>query len=135
MAMLVAFKPGRLWLMESISTNSLSSIQRRLATRLPRRYGTAPPKLAEPMIRNSRKIWPMETPAGRAMAMVSTGEENAAAASLMSLGLFPVQAIEHARLAKDGAKQSFTSGYGMTWNGVSSFFGFSASRWKRPNFR
>src|SRR6516225_4839882 len=38
-AMLVAFKPGRLWLIDS-STNSLSSIQCRFVTRLRWRYGT-----------------------------------------------------------------------------------------------
>src|SRR5258706_8931787 len=98
-AMFVAFKPGRLWLIESISTNSLSSIQCRLVTRLPRRYGTTPPKLVAPMIRNSRKIWPIETSPTAGTMPEALWTSALAAASLMTLGLVPLQAVNHSSLS------------------------------------
>src|SRR5580704_16449008 len=97
-AMLVAFRPGRLWLMESISTNSLSSTQCRLVTRLPRRYGTTPPKLVAPMIRNSRKIWPIETSAHAVAESAPRCKASFVAVSLMALGLIPLETVDHARL-------------------------------------
>src|SRR5580658_2959568 len=97
-AMLVAFKPGRLWLMESISTNSLSSTQCRLVTRLPRRYGTTPPKLVAPMIRNSRNIRPIETSADAVAESASGCKTSFVAVSLMTLGLIPLETVDHARL-------------------------------------
>ena len=54
--MLVAFRPGRLWLMESSSTNSLSSTQWFFVIRPSRKYGTTPPKLVAPIMRNWRKM-------------------------------------------------------------------------------
>src|SRR5579863_403477 len=96
-AIFVAFRPGRLWLMESIWTNSLSSTQCRLVTRLPRRYGTTPPKLVAPMIRNSRKIRPIE--ASDAVAESASGcKTSFVAVSLMALGLVPLETVNHARL-------------------------------------
>src|ERR1017187_7327822 len=97
-AMFVAFRPGRLWLMDSISTNSLSSIHCRLMTRLLRRYGTTPPKLVAPMIRNSRKIWKTETSAGAVVAPAVVCNPGFAAVSLMALGLVSVEAVHHAGL-------------------------------------
>src|SRR5450631_2742140 len=97
-AMLVAFKPGRLWLMESISTNSLSSTQCRLVTRLSRRYGTTPPKLVAPMIRNSRKIWKTEASAGAVEAPAVVCNAGTGSVSLMALGLVAVEAVHHAGL-------------------------------------
>src|ERR1019366_4505873 len=97
-AMLVAFSPGRLWLMESISTNSLSLIHCRLMTRLLRRYGTTPPKLVAPMIRNSRKIWKTETSAGVLMAPAMVCNPGFASVSLMALGLVSVESVHHAGL-------------------------------------
>src|SRR5271166_2437189 len=94
-AMLVAFKPGRLWLMESISTNSLSSTQWRLVTRLSRRYGTTPPKLVAPMMRNSRKIWKTETAAGAAVAPAVVCSAGFPPGSLMALRLISVEAVHH----------------------------------------
>src|ERR1035438_9050716 len=97
-AMFVAFRPGRLWLMDSISTNSLSSIHFRLMTRLLRRYGTTPPKLVAPMIRNSRKIWKIETSAGAVVAPAVVCNPGFASGSLMALGLVSVEAVHHAGL-------------------------------------
>src|ERR1035441_7735205 len=97
-AMFVAFRPGRLWLMDSISTNSLSSIHCRLMTRLLRRYGTTPPKLVAPMIRNSRKIWKTATSAGAVVAPAVVCNPGFAAVSLMALGLVSVEAVRHAGL-------------------------------------
>src|SRR5579864_5850566 len=97
-AIFVAFRPGRLWLMESIWTNSLSSIQCRLVTRLPRRYGTTPPKLMAPIIRNSRKICPIETSADAVAESASRCLASLAAVSLMALGLVPLETVDHSCL-------------------------------------
>src|SRR5580692_159611 len=99
-AMLVAFKPGRLWLMESISTNSLSSTQCRLVTRLPRRYGTTPPKLVAPMIRNSRNIRPIETSADAIPVSTPCCRMGLTVVtlSLMALRLVSFEAVDRAGL-------------------------------------
>src|SRR5579864_8426903 len=97
-AIFVAFRPGRLWLMESISTNSLSLTQCRLVTRLPRRYGTTPPKLVAPIIRNSRKIWPIDTPACAIAVSASRCKASFGPLSLMALGLVPLKTVDRARL-------------------------------------
>src|SRR4029077_851661 len=96
MAMFVAFKPGRLWLIDSISTNSLSLSQACLLTRLLRRYGTTPPKLVAPIVRNSRNMRAIETPP----ALNSTLFRNSgfASTSLMGLRSRSLEAVHHAGL-------------------------------------
>src|SRR5262245_4130625 len=61
MLMLVAFRPGRVWLISRAARNSSSSSQRRFSTSISRRYATTPPpKLVAPMSRNVRKMPPSD---------------------------------------------------------------------------
>src|SRR5208337_27423 len=96
MAILVAFSPGRLWLMESSSTNSLSSTQWRLLIRLLRRYGTTPPKLVAPMMRNSIKMSRTVTFC-RAAATSAASFARSIVVSLMALRCISFQAVYHSR--------------------------------------
>src|SRR5271165_1887614 len=96
MAILVAFSPGRLWLMESSSTNSLSSTQWRLLIRLLRRYGTTPPKLVAPMMRNSIKMSRTVTFC-RAAATSAASFARSIVVSLMALRCISFQAVYHCR--------------------------------------
>src|SRR5262245_57137085 len=62
MLMLVAFRPGRVWLISRAARKSSSSSQRRFSTSISRRYATTPPpKLVAPMSRNVRKMPPSDT--------------------------------------------------------------------------
>src|SRR5215510_5677750 len=71
MLMLVAFNPGKVWLISSAPRNSSSSSQRRFSTSISRRYATTPPpKLVAPMKRKVRKMAPSETGPGGASLTV-----------------------------------------------------------------
>src|ERR1019366_1530563 len=100
-AMLVALRPGKVWLMARNSTNSLSLIQRRLLTRPFRRKATTPPpKLVAPMSRNSMNISPTEIPRGAAevpSAALGSGA-GTAAVSFMALGCVAFQPVNHSCL-------------------------------------
>src|SRR5271165_6714505 len=93
-AMLVALRPGRLWLIESSSTNSLSSTQWFFVTRFSRRYGTTPPKLVAPMMRNWRKTSKTVTFA-RASATNAFSSTGRLFASLMALRCVSFQSVHH----------------------------------------
>src|SRR5215510_369761 len=104
-AMLVALRPGRVWLIESSSTKAVSSSQRCLPTRLLRRYATTPPpKLVAPSRRKTRKISPIETVAGRVGSPLMRG-------SLVSLGRVALQAIHDAGLG--GPERDPVPGHGL----------------------
>src|SRR3974390_3064633 len=93
-AILVAFRPGRLWLIERSSTNSLSSTQWFFVTRFSRRYGTTPPKLVAPMMRNWRKTSKTVTFA-RASATNAFSSTGGLIASLMALRCVSFQSVDH----------------------------------------
>src|SRR3974377_835322 len=93
-AILVAFGPGRFWLIERSSTNSLSSTQWFFVIRFSRRYGTTPPKLVAPMMRNWRKTSKTVTFA-RASATNAFSSTGGLIASLMALRCVSFQSVDH----------------------------------------
>src|ERR1700722_866135 len=104
-AIFVAFKPGRLWLIDSISTNSLSLSHCCLLTRLPRRYGTTPPKLVAPIVRNSRNMRAIETPPALNSSIFRNS--GSASESLMALRSRPLEAVHHGGLGHAERKPVF----------------------------
>src|SRR5580658_2746758 len=52
------------------------------------------------MIRNSRKIWPIETPAWTTPASAPRGRTSFVSVSLMALRCIPLEAVHHARLRR-----------------------------------
>src|SRR5580704_13573119 len=52
------------------------------------------------MIRNSRKIWPIETPAWTTPVSASRGRTSCVFVSLMALRRIPLEAVHHARLRR-----------------------------------
>src|SRR5215472_5032660 len=101
-AIFVAFRPGKVWLMESNSTKVLSSSHWYFVTRLLRKYATTPPpKLVAPITRKVVKIFKTEISPERAGGWTSSGPGGGMAETLfVALRCIALQLVDHSRFGR-----------------------------------